>query len=193
MAYRYPALTATQMAPVLSIDQARTLTAELNATLVEYYRHAEGWCAFVVTPKAIHHVPLQLVDDDLLERMANWMLRLEYPVGRNRLSNVRLSEWHDVVIAPLKAYLPQERPIVIAPFDVLHVLPLAAALNPHTGRYLAEDYQIAFAPSLSALCVAWDQAHRTANDGQGVSHHLLNVAYPGTPGSNHYLLQSHPR
>jgi len=187
MAYKYPALTATQMAPVLSNDQVRTLAAELNATLVEYYRHADGWCAFVVTPKAIHHVPLPLVDDDLLERMANWMLRLEYPVGRNRLSNVRLSEWHDAVIAPLKAYLPRERPIVLAPFDVLHVLPLAAALNPHTRRYLAEDYQIAFAPSLSALCVAWDQAHRTGNDRQTVPHHLLNVAYPGTPGSNHYL------
>jgi CHAT domain-containing protein len=119
--------------------------------------------------------------------MANWMLRLEYPVERNRLSNARLSEWHDTVIAPLKAYLPRERPIILAPFDVLYMLPLAAALNPQTGRYLAEDYHIAVVPSLSALCVAWDQAHRIGNDGQGVPHHLLNVAYPGTPDSNHYL------
>ena len=187
MAYKYPALTATQKAPILSVEQARTLAAELNATLVEYYRHAEGWCGFVVTPNAMHHIPLPLLTEELLERMDKWMLRLDYPKGRNRSSYNRLSEWHDAVIAPLEAYLPQERPIVLAPFDELHVLPLAAALNPQTKRYLAEDYQIAFAPSLSALYVTRDQAHRTGNDGQVALHRLLNVVYPGSPGSGHYL------
>ena len=187
MAYKYPALTATQMAPILTVDQARAIAAEVNATLVEYYRHAEGWCAFVVTPNAMHYIPLPLIDHNLVVRMLTWLVRLEYPVGRNRLSALRLTEWHNAVIAPLEALLPQERPILLAPFDMLHALPIAAALNPQTGRYLSEDYQIAFTPSLSALCVTWDKAHRAGNDGQGVPHHLLNVAYPGTPGSDHYL------
>jgi CHAT domain-containing protein len=187
MAYKYPALTATQKAPVLTIDQARALAAELNATLVEYYYHAEGWCAFVVTPNALHYIPLPIIDHNLVVRMLTWMLRLEYPVGRNRLSCLRLSEWHDAVFAPLKAYLPQEKPIVLAPFDVLHVLPLAAVLNPQTGRYLAEDYQIAFAPSLNALRVVWNQAHRTGAYRQAVPRRLLNVAYPGAPHSAYHL------
>ncbi len=187
MAYKYPTLTATQKAPVLSVDQACALATELNATLVEYYHHAEGWCAFVVTPNALHHVPLPLIDDDVLERMATWVLRLEYPVGRNHLSYNRLSEWHEAVITPLEAYLPQGQPIVLAPFGVLHILPLATARHPHTGRYVAEDYQLAFVPSLSALSTVWGQVHRTGRDRQAVSHRLLSVAYPGAPNSAHYL------
>ena len=187
MAYKYPALTATQKAPVLSVEQAHTLAVELNATLVEYYRHTEGWCAFVITSNAVHYVPLPLIDNGLLEHMMNWVLRLDYPIGRNQLSYTRLSEWHNTVIAPLEEYLPQGQLVVLAPFDVLHVLPLAAARNPQTGRYVAEDYLLAFEPSLSALHTVWDQAHRTGGDGQAVPHRLLNVAYPGMPGSNHYL------
>ena len=187
MAYKYPALTATQKAPILSVDQARALAAEQKATLVEYYRHAEGWCAFIVTHNAMHHVPLPLINDDLLERMVTWMLRQEYPVGRNRLSYTRLSEWRNAVFAPLEAYLPQNQPVVLAPFGVLHVLPLAAARNPHTGRYIAEDYPLAFAPSLSALRAMQDQAYRTSREGQAVPHRLLSVAYPGAPDSDHYL------
>ena len=165
----------------------RKLADGLGAILVEYYRHAEGWCAFVVTSTALHHVPLPHIDDDLLERMATWMLRIEYPIGRNRLSYTRLSEWHDAVIAPLETYLPQEQPVVLAPFSVLHLLPLAAARHPQTGRYIAEDHQISFTPSLSALHVVWDQASHTGRDGQAFLHRLLNVAYPGAPNSGHYL------
>jgi CHAT domain-containing protein/tetratricopeptide (TPR) repeat protein len=187
MAYKYPALTATQKAPVLSADQACTLAVELKATLVEYYHHAEGWCAFVVTPNAMHYIPLPLITDDLLERMVTWMLRLEYPVGRNRLSDIRLSEWHDAVIAPLEAYLPRGQSIFLAPFGALHVLPLGVARSSQTGHYITEDYQISFAPSLSALDVVWDQAHRADRERQPPPHRLLSVAYPGAPDSNHYL------
>jgi CHAT domain-containing protein/tetratricopeptide (TPR) repeat protein len=187
MAYKYPALTATQKAPILSVDQAHELAAELNATLVEYYRHREGWCAFVVTPTAMYHVPLPLITDYLLEHMVSWMLRLEYPVGRNRLSDLHLSDWYDAVIAPLEVYLPQKQPIVLAPFGLLHVLPMAAARNPQTGRYITEDYLLSFAPSLSALRVLSDQTSRSNRNGQAIPHRLLSVAYPGAPGSDHYL------
>ncbi len=187
MAYKYPALTATQKAPVLSVEQACALAAGLGATLVEYYCHAEGWCAFIVTADAVHHVPLPLLDDNLLDRMVTWMVRLESRAGRNRLSDLRLSEWHDAVIAPLERYLQQEQPVVLAPFGILHILPLAAARHQQTGRYVAEDYQIAFAPSLSALHAVWNQALRTGRDRQEVPHRLLSIAYPGAPKSDHYL------
>jgi tetratricopeptide (TPR) repeat protein len=187
MAYKYPALTATQKAPILSVEQARTLAAELNATLVEYYQHAEGWCAFVVTPHAMYYVPLPLMNNDLLELMAKWVLRLENRIGLNPLSYKRLFEWHDAVIAPVEVYLPQNQPIILAPFGALYVLSLAAARHPQTGRYIAEDYQLAFVPSLSALHTMWEQVHSTIRDKQVVPHRLLSVAYPGVPGSSHYL------
>jgi len=187
MAYKYPALTATQKVPLLSVDQARTLAAELNTTLVEYYRHAEEWCAFVVTSDTMHYVPLPLITDELLQHMVTWMQRLEHPTGRNQLSYIRLSEWYTAVIAPLEEYLPQKRPVILAPFSILHVLPLAATRHPHTRRYIDEDYQIAFVPSLSALRTIWDQQRRTWKEKQAVLHRLLGVAYPGTPDSDHYL------
>jgi CHAT domain-containing protein len=187
MAYKYPALTATQKAPVLSVEQACALAAGLGATLVEYYCHAEGWCAFIVTPDTVHHVPLPLLDGNLLNRMVTWMVRLESPAGRNQLSDLQLSEWHDAVIAPLERYLPKEQPVVLAPFGVLHILPLAAARHPQTGRYVVEDYQITLAPSLSALRAVSDQVQRIGRDGQVIPHRLLSVAYPGAPNSDHYL------
>jgi len=187
MAYKYPALTATQKVPILSVEQMRTLVAGLNATLVEYYCHTEGWCAFIVRQNDMYYIPLPLVTDELLKRMARWMDRLNYPEGRNQLSYSRLFEWYDAIIAPLEKYLPQNQPVVLAPFGLLHVLPLAAARHRKSGRYVAEDYQVSFAPSLSALSAVWQQACRAGTDGQETPHRLLNVAYPGAPNSDRYL------
>lgn len=187
MAYKYPALTATQRAPILTVNQARTLATELNTTLVEYYYHKDGWCAFIFTSNAMYHAPLPLINDVLLERMTRWIQWLVHPEGRNLLSYKLLSEWYDAVIAPLEAYLPKGESIIMAPFGALHVLPLAAARHPKTGRYIAEDYQIAFVPSLSALRTVWDESRRTYGDGYAVPQHLLSVAYPGMFGSDHYL------
>ena len=187
MAYKYPAMTATQQAPILSADYAHMLASELKVTLVEYYCHAEGWCAFIVEPSAIYYVSLPLVNDELLERMATWVKRLDHPEGRNQISLSQLLDWHDAVIAPLEENFPQGQPIVLAPFGMLHVLPLAAACNRKSRRYVAEDYQVSFAPSLSALKAAWEQARRTGGNRQGVPDRLLNVAYPGATTSTHYL------
>jgi tetratricopeptide (TPR) repeat protein len=187
MAYKYPTITATQKAPILSVNLARTLAAELNTTLVEYYRHKDGWCAFVFTSNVMYHVPLPLINDILLERMTRWIQWLGHPEGRNLLSYKPLSEWYDAVIAPLETYFPKGESIIIAPFGALHALPLAAARHPKTGHYVAEDYQIAFVPSLSALRTVWDESRRTNGDGYAVPQRLLSVAYPGMFGSNHYL------
>jgi CHAT domain-containing protein/tetratricopeptide (TPR) repeat protein len=187
MAYKYPALTATQMAPVLSADQARALSRQLGATLVEYYRHAGGWCAFVVNPAAVELVPLPLVTDQMLRRMAVWTIRLDHVEGRGPITLGRLHEWHDAVLAPLDGKLARDRPVVLAPFGILHVLPMAAALDRASQRYAAEIYQIGFAASLSVLNVAQQQARRAGTDRPGTPQQLLNVAYPGTAGSRHYL------
>ncbi len=187
MSLKYPALTATQQVPALSADQARHMAAAVAATLVEFYRHAEGWCAFVVTADAIEYVPLPLVADELLARMAAWVGRLDYPEGRNQLSLSQLADWHDAVIAPLAGLLPAGGPVVLAPFGQLHVLPLAAAVGRPGMRYLAEDYQVSFVPSLTALGAALEQASRSGQDRAQVPRRLLNVAYPGAVDSRHYL------
>jgi CHAT domain-containing protein/tetratricopeptide (TPR) repeat protein len=214
MTYEYPALSATQRAPTVTADDARGLTRKLNATLVEYYSHAGGWCAFVVTPDSVQHVPLPAVNDEVLGRMLKWSVRIESPTGRGRLSYESLHRLHETSIAPLRDYVPSDGQVVLAPFADLHLLPLAAALDPVTGRYAAEDYTLAFAPSLSALRVLLERESRRdskekvggissgwlaklrrafARDagaystGRQTAESLLSVAYPGAPDSGRYL------
>jgi hypothetical protein len=45
---RYPDLAAMTDDPSMAPADARRLAGDLDCTLVEYYRHHEGWCAFVV-------------------------------------------------------------------------------------------------------------------------------------------------
>jgi CHAT domain-containing protein/tetratricopeptide (TPR) repeat protein len=187
MAYKYPALTATQQAQVLAVDRVRSLSSELQATLVEYYQHAESWCAFIINPDAMYYVPLLQISDELIKRMTKWVANLENPAGRNQISLSQLCDWYDAVIAPLEKYLPKKQAVVLAPFGMLHVLPLAAACQRESRRYLAQDYQVSFAPSLSALHAAWEQTQRTGRERQEISLRLLNVAYPGATNSSHYL------
>ena len=241
MTFKYPALTATKRAATLSVEQARKLSADLGATLVEYYRHDGGWCAFVVTPNALRYVPLPEVNDELLKEMLEWTANIEYSYGRNKLSYYQLDEWYEAVIAPLSlgpcppsirgalwanyggeaandggeaansggeaANSGGEAPhsggaVVLAPFEQLHLLPLAAARNGASGRYVAQEYQLAFTPSLGALSVAWAACHLPPRigpegpqegGGAGGDHAIregLLVAYPGTPHLSYVLSEA---
>ena len=184
----YPTLTATQNAPVLTIEQAYALAKDMNATLVEYYQHDKGWSAFVVTDKAVEHVSLPLVNDNLFEEIKKWIGLIENrkPIGYSQIRTRRiLSEWHKAVIAPLQTYLPKSGKIIFAPFEKLHLLPVHIAFDPSTEHYLAQDYSIAFIPSLSALRVSLDQTHKKQH--QFVQfQRFLNVAYPGVQDSREY-------
>jgi tetratricopeptide (TPR) repeat protein len=187
MAYKYPALTATQQAPVFGGEEASVLAADLDATLVEYYQHAGGWCAFVVTPDGVQRVNLYGIDEKLFDRILKWLVRIESPTGRGKLSYEPLRRLHEALFAPLRAHLPLDGAIVLAPFSHLHLVPLAAALDPATGRYAAEDYLLAFAPSLAALRVTLDQVRQASFADAPSVECLLSVAYPGDPRSPLYL------
>ena len=189
MSYKYPALTATQKAPSLSVDAARTLSADLEATLIEYYQHTSGWCAFVINSEAIHHITLPNVNDKLLTRMQRWTTRIESRSGRGLLSYKILEEWYEAIITPLQDYLPQREKIILAPFGTLHLLPLVAARNPDTKRYAIQDYHLTFIPNLGALHIALEQAQKSTEKQRTevLSEQLLNIAYPGVKGSKYYL------
>ena len=187
MSFKYPALTATQQAPTLSAEDARALARELEATLVEYYRHAGGWCAFVVSPEEIRRISLPGVDE-IAEDILEWLQDVESPYGRNEWSYDSLRGLHEAVIAPLGDHLPPGGAVVLAPFSWLHLVPLSAALDPKTGRYAADDHLLGFTPNLAALRVALDQESRQDDSaGEKGYRKLLDVAYPGAPGSDHYL------
>lgn len=194
LALRYPALTATQQSRSITAPEARQLAADLAVTLVEYYRHAAGWCAFVVTAGDVRQVPLPELGAEFLARMRRWVRAVEQPAGRGRLSYKPLDELYQAALTPLGLDGPPAGPLVLAPFGSLHLLPLAAARDPGSGRYAAEQRTLAFAPSLSALHVALQQlksadamGRERARAAAGRPLRLLTVAYPGSPGSPYHL------
>ena len=176
---RYPAFMATQSMPALSVAQAHQLAAEVGATLVEYFRHAEGWCAFVVTSVSIRHVPLPDVDKELLAEIECWTSDIESRFARGQLSYQPLYEWYSELIQPLA--LPKASSLVVAPFGALHRMPFTALRQAKDKPYLAEQYRLFLVPNLGALRVALDQQRRNKPNMSQQAEHLLSVAYPGEP------------
>lgn len=183
---RYNALAALADIPPLTANAARVLSQELQATLVEYYRHQDGWCAFVVTPDDVQYIPLPLLGDNLLNRMALWVNAMSSFNGGNEPDDKPLAEWYTAVIAPLNQVLSTDRTNILAPFGGLHLLPFYAGLNPETGHYVVDDYLLEFAPCLSALAVIWKRAYDLVNI-TGQIENVLSVAYPGLAGHPHFL------
>jgi len=195
MTFKYPALTATLQAPALSAADAKALASACQATLVEYYRHAEGWAAFVVTPTAIRYIPLE-IPDELLEELQKWFDLIER-VNNSKLKGTlvnrpevldTLSDLYKAIITPLG--IEAGTSLIIAPFTQLHRFPLAAARNPDE-QYLIDLYPLAFVPSLGALKVIKAQRERDQKQREArpsaPEPTLLSVAYPGEQGSKSYL------
>jgi tetratricopeptide (TPR) repeat protein len=185
LAYRFPALTSAQHTPSLKADEALSLAAKLGATLVEYFQHEMGWCAFMISPTGIQHIPLPGLNGELIQKMLGWVRGVEFAIGRGQLSLKQLEEWYCAVITPLTAFLKVDEKVILAPFGALHLLPLGAARNPQARCYAIDEYEISYAPSLSALKAALDQFQLKAVPDSG--QRLLSVAYPGAPDSSHYL------
>ncbi len=143
MTYDYPALTACERAPSLTAKEACELAGELKGTLVEYYQHAEGWCAFVVQADGVRHVALPLVDEDFLQEMSEWVEEIGFAAGRSMWTVQKLDEWHEAVIAPLGLEQKESEHVVLAPFGELRYLPLFAARDPETGGWLTVQRIIA--------------------------------------------------
>jgi CHAT domain-containing protein len=59
-------------------------------------------------------------------------------------------ELYQRLIAPLRPYIYHRR-LIIVPHGELHDLPFAALRDPQTGRYLIQDFTLAYAPSASVL------------------------------------------
>jgi tetratricopeptide (TPR) repeat protein len=187
LAFRYPALTATQQAPQLVLADAHALSQTLHATLVEYVEHALGWTAFVVTGDALHAVALPGLTDDLATRFEGWYAAIASPATLDARSDEPLIDLHDAALAPLRPFVPPNTSLVLAPAGWLHRVPFAAALNRTTGTYASHEYRLSFAPSLGALHVALAQARRHAAIASRPSRAALTVAYPGIPGTPRYL------
>jgi CHAT domain-containing protein len=190
LSYKYPALTATQQAPALTVMDAQRLARELDATLVEYYIHTGMVCAFVVTTEDVQYVTLSLVmTNKLVEKMIDWILKMDTTLRNSpMLMGKPLYDWYEAVIIPLRDYLPVGGRVVLAPYMALNLFPFSAARDPQTGHYLCEDYQLAFVPSLASLWVMHQQAAKVQRiELDSEIPHLINVAFAHKPGHPSHL------
>jgi len=192
----YPLLTSTASAPALDLPKAQTLAGTVGATLVEYYQHAEGWGAFVITPTTFHYIPLAKLTEEQLAEMLKWLEDLKDPNARSPYSmEGALYPWYEAIFAPLAPYIPVTAPVILAPHGSLHLLPLAVArheldeYDPPKNPYLLEEYTLAFAPSLSALWVVQQQAQKAQQKVVQPVAQILTVAYPGADPQDRFYLE----
>ena len=186
MAKEDQVLAAMLSVPILDVKDAQTLANELDATLVEFYRHADGWCAFVIQPDkkgfrkpflsleegGIQYITLPDLTDSLIRQLIQWRNDLNKPAGRSGFSYHPLEKMYTAIIEPLQL---QTEHVIIAPFAELHLLPLTAARRPKTKTYLMHEHIVSFVPSLTALHVL----HRQTESKIGLLKSMLTVAYPG--------------
>lgn len=186
---QFPALSATQKAPPLSAAQAQNLAQALGATLVEYFEHQKGWGAFVITATTLDYHPLPKATPKLLDSVVKWATNITLDYAQSVNSYKHLDAIYAAFFEPFSATLAWEQPLVLAPFSRLHLLPLNAARNPATKRYLLEDFPLLLVPSLGALHAIWQQAQlqQLTLLRAGKQRALLSVAYPGEQGSENYL------
>ncbi|MDH6570436.1 CHAT domain-containing protein [Streptomyces sp. SAI-117] len=185
LASRYPDLgaMAKEDSPMAPAD-ARRLSGELGCALVEYYRHRDGWCAFVVTADRAVHRPLPEVTDSLLDDLTVWVQN----ASQHGPGNAVLLRWYDAVLRPLRDDLPPSGTIIIAPYGPMHKLPYSAGIERDSGQYAIDEFAMGFVPSLSALDRIWQRGDSNRRlRGQPISK-VLGVAYPDPP---HYKRLGH--
>ncbi len=175
----YPAFAITVAPAPFTLPEAHNLAAAEDATLVSYYRHAQGWVAYVVTAQDFQQVALSEVDD-LLERGLRYIDNLHSGYACTSVTMYALLElMQERLIAPLRPYLPPEGSrLILSPYGQLHLLPLSAAREAGSGRYLNEQYQLRIVPSFGTLrAMRLEAAKHPGSD--ALTHELFAVAYPG--------------
>ncbi len=178
---KYPLLTATQSTPLLTLKQVFQLAKELgNTILVEYFRHKEGWMAFVIQSNKLKCVDLS-VTDNFLMKAEKWV----HLIHGNRTSKFApvsskiFDKWHKVLIEPLGLPDDENQRVILAPYGYLHRIPLNISCD--AGKFLYEKCTLAFIPSLASLWVVLQQykKDKKLQGQQTPTSKLLTIAYPG--------------
>jgi CHAT domain-containing protein len=176
----HPAFALTTSAPPYTIEQAQALAVYENARLVSLYQHAQGWVAFVVTQSTFTAIPLENVDT-VIDTALKLLPHISKGLFRKGPALFRLlQQLYQVLFTPLEEYFPdQGQSLILAPFGVLHLLPLSAAQNPETGHYLADDFFLRIVPSLGTMDALLREAAKQVVEVE-LPYDILAVAYPGS-------------
>ena len=193
--YNHQALRATGATATLDVRSASALAERLCAHLVEYYEHAEGWGAFVVSPVGVVYARLPVDCSAILADAAmpdRWELTEPRfgsqdvaPGYEEHESPALLRQLYAAFVEPIATALPSSGRLHIALDGLLHRIPLAALEDPVGGGQLIDRYTLSFASSLTELALI--EAREATRIPRSACNSLLSVAYPGQLGNPYYL------
>ncbi|HEX5757838.1 MAG TPA: CHAT domain-containing protein [Thermoanaerobaculia bacterium] len=148
----YAAITSVE--PLTAVEVQRALPPD--TALISYFVTRSTTHAWVVDREAFHYVGLPIGAAELRQAGDDWAKELggrsrgATPHGGAALSPQRAEHLYRALVAPLVPHLRHRR-LLLIPHDALHYIPFAALREPASGRYLIQDYTLAYAPSTSVL------------------------------------------
>lgn len=151
-----------------------------DEALVTYLVTADRLRIFVVTREAIRSLEHEIAADDLASRVRLARDLAADPGFEAGRAPPVLQGLHGALIAPVirSGALHRARRIVLVPHGVLNYLPFAALVDPVTGRYLIEDFELALLPSSSVLAVLRNPDLRPGAERAGGSRPHVFAPFP---------------
>ena len=178
-----------QKSASVSISELQQISAEQNATLVEYTVVTENLLIWVIQPdgtiahrasslSSLEH-PLEELTALFPKLTGNSSGRVDEDPNVEEIDQA-LESLYNLLIAPIADILPEsdlDRVIFIPHRDLFRV-PLAALRNPENDQYLIENHTIFTAPSIQALSLTRELRNRVST-----STGALVVGNPNLPNN----------
>lgn len=143
---RQPEVASLATVDAVDLAAVRDEILRSGQTLVAYYVLADRVVAWVVDRDRAKMLSL----DERRDELESNVRELRASVASRHERGPLLAMLYDQLIAPLRPHI-RHRDVVLVPHGVLHGVPFAALWHENSGRYLAEELTLTYAPSASSL------------------------------------------
>jgi CHAT domain-containing protein len=163
------------VASPLTLSEIQSRLPE-RTQLLQYAALEDKLIIWLVTPRRFEQRIVKVPLSKLSWLATDYLAQISRPTGGdNQRWRQVAEELYDVLLQPVAPLIEPNKQICIVPDKILNRLPYGAVISRATGRYLIEDYLLAYAPSASLFVLCAEEAGRKA--GQSPEH-LLSVGNP---------------
>jgi CHAT domain-containing protein len=135
-----------------------------DQVLLEYLLTDSASVVFVVTTDGVAAVDLHTSEDQIADLVEFSRRTIEQTSrrGTQRLWRVPLRRLYSALIQPVesKGYLRGRKTLLVTPHSELHLLSFASLIDPVSGKYLVDRFDIAYAPSATVWAQLKDRPSR---------------------------------
>ncbi|QMW01508.1 CHAT domain-containing protein [Spirosoma foliorum] len=195
--FRFPRSTSVQPLPSLTAQKMQELANEMGATLIEYFRHWNGWIAFIVSAdRSVNCVEFPADLDTFLQKHLlsndNYNILNSFQEDHPMHERLYFKSFYQRLIAPLEDFLPEKGQLFIAPEGILYQVPFGALWKKNITHRLMDQFLLSLVPSLSFLFNLFQQRKSISIDPLARQDRLLSVVYPGNdPSDRNYLTHAY--